>query len=256
MWRERAALALAGTLAAIAHADATAQTAATRELVARAVAYEHGEGDERIRSSPSRFIVRRRSGDPDAQFGLGWMYANGRGLPRDDRLAAGLFALAAAQRHEHAQRMLSVVGEDDRRLPECLQTTMPAAPARRRRVCESAGGEAEVRRAGTKPRPGVRHPAAPRTRGDRGRIELRATRALAQGRAGPDAAHSRHGEPVQGAQRIRSHRERPWRACLSALAARLLPGARSRSSPRPTMPARTRSIAIAACRPMRRRANT
>ena len=44
MWRERAALALAGTLAAIAHADATAQTAATRELVARAVAYEHGEG--------------------------------------------------------------------------------------------------------------------------------------------------------------------------------------------------------------------
>ena len=129
MWHERAALALAGTLAAIAHADATAQTAATRELVARAVAYEHGEG---VAKDPQLAVTlycqAARLGDPDAQFGLGWMYANGRGLPRDDRLAAGLFALAAAQRHEHAQRMLSVVGEDDRRLPECLQTTMPAAP--------------------------------------------------------------------------------------------------------------------------------
>jgi Transglycosylase SLT domain/Sel1 repeat len=129
VWRERAALALAGALAAIAHADATAQTAATRELVARAVAYEHGEG---VAKDPQLAVTlycqAARSGDPDAQFGLGWMYANGRGLPRDDRLAAGLFALAAAQRHEHARRMLSVVGEDDRRLPECLQATMPAAP--------------------------------------------------------------------------------------------------------------------------------
>jgi soluble lytic murein transglycosylase-like protein len=56
------------------------------------------------------------------------MYANARGLPRDDRLAAGLFALAAAQRHEHAQRMLAVVGEHDRHLPDCMLASMPAPP--------------------------------------------------------------------------------------------------------------------------------
>jgi hypothetical protein len=127
--RERAVLALAGALAVAVHADATAQTAATRELVARAVAYEHGEG---VVKDPQLAITlycqAARSGDPDAQFSLGWMYANGRGLPRDDRTAAGLFALAATQRHEHAQRMLAVLGEDDRRLPDCMRVTMPAAP--------------------------------------------------------------------------------------------------------------------------------
>ena len=99
MRRERAVLALAASLAAGAHVDAAAQTAATRELVARAVAYEHGEGvakDPKL--AATLYCEAARSGDPDAQFGLGWMYANGRGMPRDDRFAAGFFALAAAQR--------------------------------------------------------------------------------------------------------------------------------------------------------------
>src|SRR5262245_12284169 len=109
--------------------DAGAQTAASRELVARAIAYEHGEGvAEAQQLAATLYCQAARSGDPDAQFGLGWMYANGRGVPRDDRTAAGFFALAAAQRHEHAQRMLAVVGEDDRRLPDCMRVTMPAAP--------------------------------------------------------------------------------------------------------------------------------
>jgi hypothetical protein len=109
-------------------ADATAQTQATRELVARAVAYEHGEGVARDPQLAALLYCKAaRSGDPDAQYGLGWMYANGRGIARDDRLAAGLFALAAVQRHEHAHRMLGVVGEEGRRLPECMTATMPAA---------------------------------------------------------------------------------------------------------------------------------
>jgi soluble lytic murein transglycosylase-like protein len=55
------------------------------------------------------------------------MHANGRGVPRDDRIAAGLFTLAAAQRHEQAQRMLTHLGEDGGQLPECMRATMPAA---------------------------------------------------------------------------------------------------------------------------------
>jgi hypothetical protein len=129
MLRERAIVVLVGALAAAVHTDATAQTAATRELVARATAYEHGEGvpkDPKI--AVTLYCQAARAGDPDAQFSLGWMYANGRGLPRDDRTAAGFFALAAAQRHEQAQRMLAFVGEEDRHLPECMRVTMPAAP--------------------------------------------------------------------------------------------------------------------------------
>src|SRR5262245_31959641 len=117
---------LAGLVAGV-HIDAAAQTAATRELVARAIAYEHGEGvakDQKL--ALTLYCQAARSGDADAQFSLGWMYANGRGMPHDDRTAAGLFALAAAQGHEHAQRMLAIVGEHDRQLPECMQTSVLA----------------------------------------------------------------------------------------------------------------------------------
>jgi hypothetical protein len=146
MRREWALLVLAAAICA----DATAQTKATREVVARAVAYEHGEGVARDpKLAALLYCEAARSGDPDAQYGLGWMYANGRGVARDDRMAAGLFALAAAQRHEHAQRMLGFVGEEGRRLPECMTASMPAAtdldadafadlPAEKRRYAELA----------------------------------------------------------------------------------------------------------------------
>ena len=128
MWRKRAVLALVGGLAGGVHADATAQTPASRELVARAVAYEHGEGVAKDPAlAATLYCEAARSGDPDAQFGLGWMHANGRGVPRDDRIAAGLFTLAAAQQHEHAQRMLAHLGEGGGQLPECMRAAMPAA---------------------------------------------------------------------------------------------------------------------------------
>jgi hypothetical protein len=126
--RDRAVLVLAGVLAAGMFIEAAAQTPASRELVARAVAYEHGEGVIRNPTiAATLYCEAARSGDPDAQFGLGWMYANGRGVPRDDRIAAGLFALAAARQHEHAQRMLGLLGEGGGQLPDCLRVTMPPA---------------------------------------------------------------------------------------------------------------------------------
>ena len=44
-----------------------------------------------------------RDGDPEAQYSLGWMYANGRGVARDDAVASALFALAAAAGHAYAR---------------------------------------------------------------------------------------------------------------------------------------------------------
>ena len=101
--------------------------ATPNELVARAVAYEHGEGVPKDFVKAAFFYCEAaRRGDAEGQYGLGWMYANGRGLPHDDAIAASLFALAAAQGHPHAQQMERFVGGATDRLPDCMQPpTMP-----------------------------------------------------------------------------------------------------------------------------------
>ena len=101
--------------------------ATPNELVARALAYEHGEGVPKDFVKAAFFYCEAaRRGDAEGQYGLGWMYANGRGLPHDDAIAASLFALAAAQGHAHAQRMERFVGGATDRLPDCMQPpTMP-----------------------------------------------------------------------------------------------------------------------------------
>jgi hypothetical protein len=104
-------------------------TAAPRQLVAAALAHEHGEGVPKDLSKAAfLYCEAARRGDAEGQYGLGWMYANGRGLPHDDAFAAGLFALAAAQGHAQAQRLQRFVGDAIDRLPDCMQpATMPAA---------------------------------------------------------------------------------------------------------------------------------
>ena len=103
--------------------------AAPSELVARALAYEHGEGVTKDFVKAAFFYCEAaRRGDAEGQYGLGWMYANGRGLPHDDAIAASLFALAAAQGHEQAQRMERFVGGATDRLPDCMQPPNMPAP--------------------------------------------------------------------------------------------------------------------------------
>jgi TPR repeat protein len=96
--------------------------AAVNALLAEARAHEHGEG---VPKDPARAVKlycdAARLGDAEAQFSLGWMYANARGVQRDDALASYLFGLAARQGHEHAQRMLRFVGEPMSGVPECLR---------------------------------------------------------------------------------------------------------------------------------------
>jgi hypothetical protein len=102
----------------------------TRVLVEQAIALEHGEGVARDqRRAGLLYCDAARAGDADAQFSLGWMYANGRGVPRDDEIAAGLFTLAAAQGHPHAAQMLRFVGAPGDRLPECMKPPLPPAIA-------------------------------------------------------------------------------------------------------------------------------
>jgi TPR repeat protein len=113
----------AGKAAAEIDADTAVRIAALRT---DGRAYEHGEGVPR---DPARavelYCEAARLGDAEAQFSLGWMYANGRGVSRDDRMASLFFGMAADQGHEYARRMLTFVGPSAADLPECMRDPTP-----------------------------------------------------------------------------------------------------------------------------------
>lgn len=91
-------------------------------LRVEARSYEHGEGvpKDPLRAA-SLYCDGARYGDAEAQFSLGWMYANGRGVARSDEMAAYFFKLAAATGHQQAQKMLRFVGDSAAPAPECMR---------------------------------------------------------------------------------------------------------------------------------------
>ncbi len=97
------------------------------ELRAQAVAYEHGQQGlaKDGQRAADLYCQAAKLGDPESQFNLGWMYAHGRGVPRDDRLAAFFFRSAAEQGIAQAQRMLALVGEPADEIPACLRDPEP-----------------------------------------------------------------------------------------------------------------------------------
>lgn len=99
-------------------AESEARIAALRR---EAIAFEHGEGVVKdIGRAMALYCEAARMGDAEAQYALGWIYANGRGVARDDERAAVFFALAAAQGHLHAQRAQAFAGNTVGRLPDCM----------------------------------------------------------------------------------------------------------------------------------------
>jgi soluble lytic murein transglycosylase-like protein len=98
------------------------RTAMSRSLVEEATSYEHGEGVPRdLLRAAVLYCQAARLGDAEAQYALGFMFANGRGVPRDDAVATGLFELATTQAYEPARRMLEHVRDPAPRLPECMR---------------------------------------------------------------------------------------------------------------------------------------
>ena len=121
-----------GFLLAMACAVSTGGACAQDRMAApglflQALALETGEGVPRDQVlAASLYCTAARLGDRDAQYNLGWMYANGRGVVRNDPVAAFFFRAAADQGVEAAQRMLSVVGAPVVETPECMRE--PAVP--------------------------------------------------------------------------------------------------------------------------------
>jgi soluble lytic murein transglycosylase-like protein len=121
-WRPAAA-ALSVACAAAAPAWADERLAALRN---QATALEHGEGVVRNAELAARlYCDAARDGDAESQYSLGWMYANGRGVERDDRAAAYFFHAAAEQGVAQAQAMLQRVGAPDGSVPECMRPPPP-----------------------------------------------------------------------------------------------------------------------------------
>lgn len=111
------AMLLAGAGARTALAAGATLTAQT----ARATRLEHAEGVPRdIAGAVRLYCEAARAGHAPAQYRLGWIYANARGVDRDDVLAASWFSLAAAAGDRHAARMLSRLPTPPGGEPRCV----------------------------------------------------------------------------------------------------------------------------------------
>ncbi len=113
-----------------------------RQLTEWGRRFEHGEGLPRNLDNAIRLYCKAaRQGDIEAQYYLGWLYANGNGVKRDEELAAAWLHLAAAQQDAQSKRILSRLGysRKPKREPVCaltdgrdaLRPPSPLPPARR-----------------------------------------------------------------------------------------------------------------------------
>jgi len=99
-------------------------------LLDQATRLENGEG---VTRDPERahalYCAAARADHPDAFLRLGWMYANGRGVPRDDSIANTLFQRAAALGSDLGARLAQAIRGAEPREPACLTPPVVVSPA-------------------------------------------------------------------------------------------------------------------------------
>ena len=100
----------AAASAASANYSGERANSAREDPVDLAARYEHGES---VRVNYGRALAlycqAARAGDPRAFFSLGWMYLNGRGVPRDDAIAVMWLRKAAKHGVPQAAHLLSLL---------------------------------------------------------------------------------------------------------------------------------------------------
>lgn len=137
-----------------AGAWAQSSAAALPEAVAESVAmwradadrHERGDGVQKDPVFAAALYCRAaRAGDAESLFQLGWMYAHGRGVERNDAWAAWFFERAAAQGIPQAPNMLRLLGGVAGRFPDCMRPPGPsAAELEARRVAAEAQAAADA----------------------------------------------------------------------------------------------------------------
>jgi soluble lytic murein transglycosylase-like protein len=97
-------------------------------LVAMAFKFKNIEGAPNTYTEVvANYCKQAKYGDADSQFALGWMYANGKGVAADEKVAAQLFTMAAEQGHSSAQESLAKLSNvsPSTALLACLQPDPP-----------------------------------------------------------------------------------------------------------------------------------
>lgn len=108
---------LLALVASVATADGRGST--PQQLVERGLRHEHGEGVARDPQQAYRlYCLAALQGSAEAMYRLGWLYLNGRGVTRDDRVAKGWLTRARDGGDRYAARLL-----------EHLPSTRPLADA-------------------------------------------------------------------------------------------------------------------------------
>lgn len=115
-----------------------------------AARYEHGEGvPQNYDWAMQLYCAAARRSHPQAQYQLGWMYANGRGVVRNDAQAAAWFRLAAASGDAPAKRMLALVDNPAKvEQAHCVEpidpTNKPPVVVRNRKPASPAQAQVEA----------------------------------------------------------------------------------------------------------------
>jgi soluble lytic murein transglycosylase-like protein len=103
--------------------EKTLRLRAPATLLDWATRYERGDGvDQSTRKAVQLYCKAAAKGETKAAVQLGQLYAFGRGIYRDQDLAAAWFYVAARKRDTTALKMLKVLRVDGKpkRVPECL----------------------------------------------------------------------------------------------------------------------------------------
>ncbi len=101
-------------------------------LVAMAFKFHNIEGSpQNYEEVVASYCSAAKSGDADAEYALGWMYENGRGVSADKSIAAQLYGMAATKGHIRAKASLATIAgslpQSD--LPACLKPDPPVTIA-------------------------------------------------------------------------------------------------------------------------------
>ncbi len=121
--REAPSVSVPGTAPSYENHIALAQERAQRAqaLVNRGLRLEHAEGVERdFARAHALYCAAARLDHVDALLRLGWMYANGRGVARNDSFANSLFRRSGELGSDLGARLAQSIRGTEDRLPPCM----------------------------------------------------------------------------------------------------------------------------------------
>ena len=136
----------------VAALEMAVQRGDVRAMTQLAARYELGDGvAKNFLKSNYLYCNAAHLGYAEAQFKLGWIYANGRAVARDHAIASGLFARAAAQEHERSKQLLQYIQEQlkisiSSELPACTMPDSPLVLRLSRELLQARTGAPEVKK--------------------------------------------------------------------------------------------------------------